>query len=47
MMEKLITEVSHGRFVLVPRSERTLGHQTLTQAVVWKPYLEELLRTLR
>jgi homoserine O-acetyltransferase len=46
VMEKLITKVAHGRFVLVPRSDRTMGHQTLTQAAVWKPYLEELLRTL-
>lgn len=46
VMEKLITKVSNGRFVLVPASSRTIGHQTLTQAVVWKPYLEELLRSL-
>jgi homoserine O-acetyltransferase len=46
VMEKLITKVSNGRFVLVPASSRTIGHQTLTQAAVWKPYLEELLRSL-
>ena len=44
VMERLITRVPGGRAVLVPRSDRTLGHQTLTQAAVWKPYLEELLR---
>ena len=34
-----------GRSVLVPESEKTIGHQTLTLAAVWKPYLEELLRS--
>lgn len=44
VMEKLITQVPHGHFVLVPASGRTMGHQTLAQAAVWKPYLEALLR---
>ena len=46
VMEPLVAKVAKGRFVLVPMSSRTIGHQTLTQAVVWKPYLEELLRSL-
>jgi len=46
VMEKLIPRVAKGRSVLVPRSDRTIGHQTLTQAVVWKPYLEQLLGSL-
>jgi homoserine O-acetyltransferase len=46
VMDKLITRVPKGRLVLVPRSDRTIGHQTQTQAAVWKPYLEELLRGL-
>ena len=45
--EKLLANVPTGRFVLVPMSSRTIGHQTLSQAVVWKPYLEGLLRALR
>jgi len=47
VMEKLITKVSNGRFVLVPASSMTSGHVTFYQAVVWKPYLEELLRSLQ
>ena len=46
VMERLMTKVPGGRFTVVPMSDRTMGHQTLTQAVVWKPYLEELLRPL-
>jgi homoserine O-acetyltransferase len=46
VMEKVKAKVPQSRFVLVPASDRTIGHQTLTQAVVWKPYLEELLRAL-
>jgi homoserine O-acetyltransferase len=46
VMEKVKAKVPQGRFALVPASDRTIGHQTLTQAVVWKPYLEELLRSL-
>jgi homoserine O-acetyltransferase len=46
VMEKLMTRVPKGRFVLVPMGTKTIGHQTLTQAVVWKPYLDELLRSL-
>ncbi|MFL5261087.1 MAG: alpha/beta fold hydrolase [Anaeromyxobacteraceae bacterium] len=44
VMERLVPKVPNGRFVLVPVSDRTIGHQTLTLAAVWKPYLEELLR---
>ena len=43
IMERLVPKVRRGRFVLVPQSERTVGHQTLTLAAVWKPWLEELL----
>jgi homoserine O-acetyltransferase len=46
VMAKLNPRVPQARFVLVPASDRTIGHQTLTQAAVWKPYLEELLRSL-
>jgi homoserine O-acetyltransferase len=47
VMERLVPKVPNGRFVLVPTSDRTIGHQTLTLASVWKPYLEELLRPSR
>jgi homoserine O-acetyltransferase len=46
VMEKLVPRVAKGRSVLVPRSERTIGHMTQTQAAVWRPYLEQLLGSL-
>jgi len=46
VMERLIPRVPKGRAVLVPRSERTIGHQTLNLAAVWRPYLEQLLGSL-
>jgi homoserine O-acetyltransferase len=39
----LIKTVAGARLVVVPESDRTLGHRTLSQAAVWKPYLVELL----
>jgi homoserine O-acetyltransferase/O-succinyltransferase len=42
--EKLIQQVPHGRFVLIPASMQTYGHGTHTHAAVWKQYLVELLR---
>ncbi|BDG08171.1 alpha/beta fold hydrolase [Anaeromyxobacter paludicola] len=45
-VEPLVKRVPRGRFVLVPASERTRGHNTLALAAVWKPYLLELLREL-
>ncbi len=37
-------ESGRSRLVLVPASDRTIGHRTLALAAAWKPYLEELLR---
>ena len=42
--EREIKRVKHGRFILIPISDETRGHGTHTRAVVWKKYLEELLR---
>src|SRR6266581_6633406 len=44
IVEKLVKTIPTARFVLVPESEKTAGHQTLALAAIWKPYLEELLR---
>ncbi len=44
ILEKEITRVKKGRAIVLPLSERTAGHGTHTQAAVWKPHLEELLR---
>ena len=41
--EREIRKVKHGRFILLPISEKTHGHGTHTDAAVWQPYLKELL----
>ncbi len=46
VMERLVARVPRGSFAIVPASEKTRGHSTLTQAAVWKPHLESLLREL-
>jgi len=43
VMEREVPRVKNGRFVLVPAGEKTRGHQSLTQAVLWKSYVAELL----
>ncbi|HEY3779178.1 MAG TPA: alpha/beta fold hydrolase [Rhizomicrobium sp.] len=39
-----VTEIPHGRFVLIPTSDQTHGHGTHTWAAVWQSYLAELLK---
>lgn len=39
-----VKRVKHGRFVLLPTTDETRGHATHTQAIVWKQYLDELLK---
>jgi homoserine O-acetyltransferase len=43
MAEREIKKVKNARFILIPISDETRGHGTHTRAVVWKPYLAELL----
>ena len=43
--EREIKNVKRGRFVLLPISDATRGHATHSQPVVWKQYLEELLKS--
>jgi homoserine O-acetyltransferase len=38
--------VKHGRYVLIPTSDRTRGHGTHSLPAVWGKYLEEFLATL-
>jgi homoserine O-acetyltransferase/O-succinyltransferase len=45
ILERSITRVPRGQAVVIPFSERTHGHGSHTYAVLWKPYLEELLRS--
>jgi homoserine O-acetyltransferase/O-succinyltransferase len=44
--ERLIARVPHGRFVLVPTSDRTRGHGTHTAAAVWKPWVAPFIARL-
>jgi homoserine O-acetyltransferase len=47
MMERLMSRVKHGRFVLVPISEATRGHGTHSRPEVFGPYLAEFLEQTR
>src|SRR5216684_4498861 len=41
--DREIKKMKSARFALIPISDETRGHGTHTRAVVWKPYLAELL----
>ncbi len=41
--QRLVTEMPHARFVLIPISDRTRGHGTHTVAALWKDDLARLL----
>jgi homoserine O-acetyltransferase len=43
MIEKLIKRVPHGKFVMLPITEKTRGHGTHTIASIWQGYLQQLL----
>src|SRR6059036_460534 len=44
LLEREITKVKRGRYILIPLSDQTRGHQTYNRAVLWKNHLLELLR---
>jgi homoserine O-acetyltransferase len=44
ILEREIKRVPKGRAVMLPLSKDSRGHGTHTVAVLWKSYLEELLR---
>jgi homoserine O-acetyltransferase len=44
ILEREIKRVRHGKAVVMPMSDKTAGHGTHTLAVVWKSYLETLLK---
>ena len=41
--ERAVLKIPHGKFVLLPVSERTHGHGTHTWAEAWQDQLRELL----
>ena len=42
--EKEAKRIPHGRFILIPESDKTRGHGTHTDALEWKDYLAEFMR---
>jgi homoserine O-acetyltransferase len=46
LMEKLMSRVKRGRYILIPTSDATRGHGTHSMPAVWKSYLAEFLQQL-
>ena len=46
IMEKLMPRVAHGRYVLLPTTDRTRGHGTHSLPAIWGAYLGEFLKEL-
>ncbi len=44
ILEREIKRVKHGRAIVLPETDRTVGHGSHTKAVLWKKYLGRLLR---
>ena len=42
--ERMVKEMPHAKFILIPISDATRGHGTHTVATVWKDYLAEFMR---
>ncbi|HZC86676.1 MAG TPA: alpha/beta fold hydrolase [Steroidobacteraceae bacterium] len=45
ILEREIKRVPHGRAIVIPFNASTHGHGSHTYAVLWKQYLEELLKS--
>ena len=43
VMQRLIGKVPQGRYVEMPETAQSYGHQTLAHPEVWKPYLIQLM----
>ena len=46
IMEKLMPRVAHGRYILLPITDRTRGHGTHSLPAIWGAYLGEFLKEL-
>ena len=46
VMERLMPQVQHGKFILLPITPQTRGHGTHSLPAVWGNYLAEFLKTL-
>jgi homoserine O-acetyltransferase/O-succinyltransferase len=45
-IERAKSSVPNGKFILVPASQQTIGHQTLGKAMVYREYVAEFLERL-
>ena len=43
IMEKEITKVKKGKYILLPITDKTYGHWTYSYPAVWGSYLKELM----
>ena len=46
IMEKLMPRVKHGRYILLPTTDRTRGHGTHSLPAIWGPHLAAFMREL-
>ena len=46
IVERLMPNVAHGKFILLPITDRTNGHRTHSLPAIWKGYLADFLKTL-
>ena len=46
VMDKLVKGIPGARYVLIPAYSKTFGHQTVSEAAMWKPWLSDLLDSL-
>jgi len=46
IMEKLMPRVAHGRYILLPTSDRTRGHGTHSLPAIWGTYLADFMKEL-
>jgi homoserine O-acetyltransferase len=46
VMERLTPKAANASFVIVPAGPDTAGHQSLTRAKLWAPYLKQLIDSL-
>jgi homoserine O-acetyltransferase len=42
--QRLVGNIPHAKFILIPISDATRGHGTHTVAAIWKDYLIEFLK---
>ena len=47
VMDRMITQVKNGRAVLLPASDVSKGHQTLSEPALWTEHVWDLLNRSR